>query len=159
MDFKEALQAGNIIVVDDMVGVIMSNNMVYYNNGCFDGVGNLKENLEVYEELYIYKVCSDTIIDMTELLESGVVYMKYNLECFEKVFEHKKLTLENIEYNKEYTAKDEHNNGLVIKKINMMEGDYIISLRDEDGLYLDEYIERIDKWTDIKDIKEIKIDV
>lgn len=159
MELEEALQAGNIVVIDDMVGIIMSNNMIYYNKNCFDMVGNFKEHFDTHEEFYIYKVCSDTIIDITELLESGVVYMKYNLECFEKVFEHKKLTLENIEYNKEYTAKDEYNNGLVIKKINMMEGDYIISLREDNGLYLDEYIERIDKWTDIKDIKEIKIDV
>lgn len=159
MKLEEALQAGNIVVIDDMVGIIMSNNMIYYNKSCFDSVGVFKEHFDTHEEFYIYKVCSDTIIDITELLESGVVYMKYNLECFEKVFEHKKLTLENIEYNKEYTAKDEYNNGLVIKKINMMEGDYIISLREDNGLYLDEYIERIDKWTDIKDIKEIKIDV
>ena len=158
MELEEALQAGNIVVIDDMVGIIMSNNMIYYNDGSFDGVENLKEHFDTHEEFYIYKVCSDTTIDITELLESGVVYMKYNLECFEKVFEHKKLTLENIEYNKEYRAKNKYGD-LVIKKINMMKGDYVISLREDNGLYLDEYIERIDRWTDIKDIKEIKVDV
>ena len=159
MELEEALQAGNIVVIDDMVGIIMSNNMIYYNDGSFDGVENLKENLDIYEEFYIYKVCSDTTIDITELLESGVVYMKYNLECFEKVFEHKKLTLENIEYNKEYRAKDKCNNDLIIKKINMMERDYMIFLICNDGIYLDEYVERIDKWTDIKNIEEIEVDV
>ena len=158
MELKEALQAGNIVVIDDMVGIIMSNNMIYYNKGCFDSVEVFKEYFDTHEEFYIYKVCSDTIIDITELLESGVVYMKYNAEYFEKVFKHKKLTLENIEYNKEYRAKDEHNNDLIIKKINMMERDYIISLTCNDGIYLDEYIERIDKWTDIKNIEEIKVE-
>ena len=163
MELEEALQAGNIVVIDDMVGIIMSNNMIYYNKSCFDSVGGFKEHFDTYfdtyEEFYIYKVCSDTTIDITELLESGVVYMKYNLECFEKVFEHKKLTLENIEYNKEYRAKDKCNNDLIIKKINMMERDYMIFLICNDGIYLDESVERIDKCIDIKDIKEIKVGV
>ena len=40
-----------------------------------------------------------------------------------------------------------------------MERDYIISLICNDGIYLDEYIERIDRWTDIKNIEEIEVDV
>ena len=46
MKLKEALQAGNIVVTNGLVGVIMSNNKVYYNNGCFDRVGDFEGSLE-----------------------------------------------------------------------------------------------------------------
>ena len=58
MELKEALQAGNIVVSNGLVGVIMSNNMVYYNNGCFDRVGGgfLKEVL-MYMRSFIFIRC------------------------------------------------------------------------------------------------------